>query len=427
MDMQSGRGLPKNFRQIGSAEKSTKVYIEDYVYTFMRKLSQERELTVGALIGSNVVREDTECVFISGMVKALGYSVGDDRISITDDTWAQVFENVKRYFDGLTVCGWFISSPDSRLCSEGSVSGIYSCNNRNDSLLYIRDRENDEDFVYRVTAQDKILLSGYYIYYERNEQMQEYMIDTSGAKSVDPPPVNIMKKLEDKKKTEVSVLEEKNEEMQEAESERSPGRGVYVAASLLLISFLVLGISIYQRSNANIADIPVIANLSNAIRGRGSSTNNSTRETADVIIENAQGLINNDATKESESWQGENAKAQPDVIQDETIEAGTNEQPADVQPAEITPQAGEAAQPAEITPQAGEAAQPAEITPQAGEAAQPVIAPGGTYVVQAGDTLSSICAKAYGKEDPALIEAIRNMNGLESADYIFVGQVLSMP
>lgn len=195
MDMQSGRSLPKNFRQIGSAEKSTKVYIEDYVYTFMRKLSAEGEISVGALIGNNVMREGVECVFISGMVKAAGYTAGNGRISITDDTWAAVFENVKSYFEGMTVCGWFISGQDAAFLRQPVISGINNSGNYDAALVYIRDKENDEDCVYKVTSQGKDRLSGYYIYYERNEQMQDYMIDTSGTSSVDPPPVNIMNRL----------------------------------------------------------------------------------------------------------------------------------------------------------------------------------------------------------------------------------------
>ncbi len=410
MDVQSDRSLPKNFRQIGSAEKSTKVYIEDYVYTFMKKLSDEKNISVGALIGNKSVREGTECVFISGMVKALDFHVSDSRVIITDNTWAAVFENVKKYFDKMTVCGWFISSDDVELCRLAAVSGIYNCSENDNSLVYIRNKDNDEDCVYKMTKQDKMLLSGYYIYYERNEQMQEYMIDTNGTRSVDPPPVNIMKRLDnsEKKETAKQVREDIKEipeiEPDTAREKKTGRKTMYFAASFLLISFLALGYSIYLKSGRSTADIPVISDLTSVFRGSDKPQAAETMSQSGIIIETAGGIIN-ESSAETEA-----------VNQDisETV-------------SETVPAAGETEPVIQETGPVQEQTAEAEAEPETAASVLPDTASGSSYIVQAGDTLTSICVKIYGKEDMSKIEEIRNRNGLESADYIFVGQVLTMP
>lgn len=428
MDVQSGRSLPKNFRQIGSAEKSTKIYIEDYVYTFMRKLSEEEDISVGALIGNNVTREGAECVFVSGMIKASGCVFSDDRVVITDNTWAAVFENVKKYFDGMTVCGWFVSSKNSQICKQAAVSGIYSCGNHEAALIYMRDRENDEDFVYRVTAQGKSLLSGYYIYYERNEQMQEYMVDTTGAKSVDPPPVNIMNRLENSERKKAEEAAKRAEKRVEAETvsgeKKNSSRTIYFAASLLLISFLALGYSVYRRGDAP-TDIPVISNITDMLKGREETTGAAGSMPSGIIIENAEGIVKEEAADGQTESSGEAGVLPSDSEGDSSNAAeGDGDQTAAVN----QPVLDESEAVSELqTSLATEAASEPQAPPVT-EAANAVnIAPGSAYTVQAGDTLTSICIKAYGKEDPVKIEEIRNLNGLESADYIFVGQVLTMP
>lgn len=427
MDMQSGRGLPKNFRQIGSAEKSTKVYIEDYVYTFMRKLSREGEVSVGALIGNNVIREGVECVFISGMVRASEYVAGNGRITITDNTWATVFENVKKYFDGMTVCGWFISSQDREFLRLPMLSGINNCGNHETTLVYIRDKESDEDCVYRVTAQEKDRLSGYYIYYERNEQMQEYMIDTTGTKSVDPPPVNIMNRLKGDEpqkadeKTAAAVpekLPDKN-----TEGRKRSSRAMYIAASLLILSFVAVGVSVYQNGTDGmfgkikevVASVPINGSE------KESRSESEPESASGIIIENAPGIV------ESTQAPGESLYGQPaeGILVENTgaaaetlaAEASTdNEAEGQTEPAAVPESIAEGT----VQPES-------EDPPEESQGAEPAAVSGSTYVVQAGDTLTSICVKMYGKEDMAKIEEIRNVNNLENADYIFVGQVISIP
>ena len=64
--------MPKNIRQIGNAPDKKKIYIEDYVMTFLRKIAEPGNTTSrGAILLGEYFRDgDTETLFISGAVEA---------------------------------------------------------------------------------------------------------------------------------------------------------------------------------------------------------------------------------------------------------------------------------------------------------------------------------------------------------------------
>ena len=57
--------IPKNVRQIGGREERLKVYMEDYVSTYLRKLQEERgeSAAAGMLVGSWQEDEKNGCFF----------------------------------------------------------------------------------------------------------------------------------------------------------------------------------------------------------------------------------------------------------------------------------------------------------------------------------------------------------------------------
>ncbi len=50
-----------------------------------------------------------------------------------------------------------------------------------------------------------------------------------------------------------------------------------------------------------------------------------------------------------------------------------------------------------------------------------------TYIVKSGDSMSSIAYRFYGKYDPAKIEKIKEVNNLQSANRLSIGQELIIP
>ena len=61
---------PRNIRQIGDIEDSLRLYIEDYVMTFMGKQKRRGAAALGALLGIQGETDGVPCVFIRGAVLA---------------------------------------------------------------------------------------------------------------------------------------------------------------------------------------------------------------------------------------------------------------------------------------------------------------------------------------------------------------------
>lgn len=59
--------LPRNVRQIGNGEDKRKIYVEDYVMTYIGKLwdNPEMEHTAGVLLGTVKYSEGVTYIFIS--------------------------------------------------------------------------------------------------------------------------------------------------------------------------------------------------------------------------------------------------------------------------------------------------------------------------------------------------------------------------
>ena len=58
--------LPKNIRQIGERDQVLKLYVEDYVNTYLKQLRPAKgaDLRVGLLLGNREIHEDVPYVFV---------------------------------------------------------------------------------------------------------------------------------------------------------------------------------------------------------------------------------------------------------------------------------------------------------------------------------------------------------------------------
>ena len=76
-------GLPKNIRQIGDAGSDKRVYIEDYVITFLEKTG------CAVLLGEVWQNENMKCLFADGAVEI---AEGEPN----DDMWEKIYREMKQ-------------------------------------------------------------------------------------------------------------------------------------------------------------------------------------------------------------------------------------------------------------------------------------------------------------------------------------------
>ena len=173
-----GTCQPKNFRQIGSPEGKQKIYFEDYVYTYLHPMFETaEEMRACILLGRIEKEQDTHYIFISAAVElkeiefAGGVPVFQERIR------EQICSLIKRHFDGLYLVGWFLDRKGNTPKLTPELERIH----RNffggrDKVFLLSDSLNREEKLFACENNAIWQKEGYYIYYEKNPRMQDYMI-----------------------------------------------------------------------------------------------------------------------------------------------------------------------------------------------------------------------------------------------------------
>ena len=110
---QEGIALPKNVRQVGEIQRDRRIYIEDYVVTYIRqKIEENKNLgCVLILTGRKEYVQDTLYLFADGAFLVEYEQVGKDYV-FSDRVWETVYEQVKEYFSGGEIVVWLLYDDD---------------------------------------------------------------------------------------------------------------------------------------------------------------------------------------------------------------------------------------------------------------------------------------------------------------------------
>ena len=170
--------LPKNIRQIGEKEDWIRVYMEDYVHTYIQRLRglQESGISGGVLLGKKQRINGVMHLFIRGAAV-----VEDPFWRTPGQTPGQMQAESSVYFPGLEICGFFVSSRQNR-SSEVELVRIFETHFSSEYQVLFNVRDQDEE-VFSYSGHGLLKLAGYYIYYEKNEPMHEYLVEENSRKA----------------------------------------------------------------------------------------------------------------------------------------------------------------------------------------------------------------------------------------------------
>ncbi len=423
--------LPKNVRQIGEPEENRKIYIEDYVITYLKRFAKEEALNsrIAVLLGDSERMGGIPYLFIKSAValKDLEYSEGG--IPFTDEVWAEVYSTIKEYFPAQDILGWFLSVPGYPMELDPGLAKIHvNYFGGVDKVLMVAEpTDGDEDFFAyengRLTRQ-----KGYYIFYERNEAMQRYMIDTGDGESIDD-----REQFEDRAiKSFRAIVQEKKD----LSGQKRVMTFLYTASTFLVMVVLVIGITLinnYEKMEGlemALSDISRALENQEAAAGAGMENGADGSELSDAAVEASSAAAETEAGDTSESSAGDSedaadgadgadADASADDTAAQTADSASGDTAQTKGPAEEN--SGESAQ---VQEPAEEVTDEEAASETAVEDTSENTAPE-TYTVQQGDTLLKISRKIYGRDDQ--IDAICSLNGIEDSDHILVGQKLLLP
>ncbi len=399
--------LPKNVRQIGDPEDRRKIYIEDYVITYLRRLAGEETLNsrVAILLGHSEQMDGLPYLFIRGAVGLKKLEYIENGIPFTDEIWAEVYGAMKEYFADLDILGWYLSLPGYPMELGPELLKIHvNYFGGVDKVLLVSDSSDEaaDFFAYengKLTRQ-----RGYTIFYERNEAMQRYMIETGDGESIDEK-----EHFEDRAiKSFRTIVQEKRE----ASGQKRVMTFLYMASTFLVMVVLVIGITL-------INNYEKMTGLETALRELTDSLEQQDTElkAAYADLGQAEDGTAQDGTAAEENRVGTTVE---DAESDGETAAPEQADSADL--AEATEEADNAA---DFQEQGNTQAESADDTAAAPATSEAVTSTPESYTVRKGDTLLKISRRIYGRDDE--IDAICSLNGIEDSDRILEGQKLLLP
>lgn len=394
--------LPKNVRQIGEPEENRKIYIEDYVITYLKKVAKEAALNsrVAVLLGHSEWMDGIPYLFIKSAVALKDLEDYGEGIPFTDEAWAQVYGTIKEYFSDQDVLGWFLSIPGYPMDLDRDLvkTHINHFGGVDKVLLVAEPGDWEEDFFAyengRLARQ-----KGYYIFYERNEAMQRYMVETGDGESIEKK-----EEFEDRAARSFRTLVQEKKDLS---GQKRVMTFLYTASTFLVMVVLVIGITLinnYEKMEGLEMTLTEISQSLESQEGQAVS-----------------GLANQEEEPNQQlvaAMEEENAKAQ----EEETVDQeGLSEEPQVEEPVE------EPESTAEESGSESEAEPASEPESEQAETAlsQNVVSIPESYTVQKGDTLLKISRKIYGQDNK--IDEICSLNGIKDINHILVGQKLLLP
>ncbi len=437
------RALPKNIRQIGMSKGNCRVYLEDYVYTYLHTQEEQEDWAHRGfvLLGKAESSKDDTRYFISGLIRIEDMFFKDGVLDFSDETWAYIYKEMKKYYDDLEITGWGqdVSSASASLTAE--LERIHKQNfNIQKNVLFLIDHVENEEAFYVFEKNVLQRKEGYYVYYEKNPQMQEYMIESQKSGQLDIPPQEIEEPLVHSYRE--TLLEKK------AQLSARKWNGVLYATSMLLVlSVCVLGVSTVN----NVEKMQNLESTVSQISGHGG-------QAGDMPVMSQNTGKPDEAGTDSAS--GKNADAEKSASQTDTEEeagsqetdTGGNEDDTDSRNSGNGDGADTDSKSSENETDASENGGKSDSKEKGSGAddsgkgksdreesekissdsletsslsdAQTYLLQG-YYIVQKGDSLAGISRKIYGSAAKAA--KICELNGIDDMDKIYAGQRLELP
>ena len=239
--------IPRNIRQIGLVKGNYRIYVEDYVYTFLTRMaSSEKTQKSGGgctavLTGEIKWQEGTTYVFVKGALGLEQMEAAADHIDFSECVWADIYQEKEKYFPEQEIVGWFFAQPQVPAIPTELYTRTHLKNFGGEKVLMLMEPTEREEAFFCYENGGLMRQSGYYIYYEKNTLMQTYMIEKNGENRQEPEEQpsdeavkNFRRIIEGKKKQKVQ------------EPEEHASVFSYAATACLVIAVLTVGASFYR-------------------------------------------------------------------------------------------------------------------------------------------------------------------------------------
>jgi LysM repeat protein len=361
---------PKNIKQIGEVSSDKKIYIEDYAFTYINSIAYNNpsDSQTGVLLGENQTDGDEKCVFIKGIIKAkLGTEVEEKGVYFNESVWNGIYSDVEKYFPDLSVVGWFAAIPEVTPERMMKLKKIHLDNFAGTmKTFYLIDTVEKEENFYLYENGELKKQKGYVCFYERNYEMQEYMLERRERKSSEDGPDKVMKSIR-------NIIREK----EELHEQKKNARFMYGVSTFMVIVILVIGINLMNNYQKMKKFDKSISSLMVQMSGNDTATQEEV-----VPVNKLEGGVYPTEAETTSQTAGTGAVSTENVtvtaaqpVEEQTVAATVNEVK--------------------------------------------------TYTVKAGDTIMGICKKYYG--DTSKCNEVIAYNNIKDENFLYIGQQIKLP
>lgn len=413
------REFPKNVKQIGNVCDEPKIYVEDYVDTYLNQLKEKTEEGyVGAVLTGEILKMDgQDVVYVAGALKLGDVEITGTDVRISREVWDRLEEEKKRFFSGQEIVGWCLIGEGQPAGINKGVKRVHERRFKKDNTIFVwRDAASEEEVFYASKFGDLMQMGGHYIFYEKNPSMQNYMINTRKKIGVTPSEM-----VEDRAaKNFRSAVKEK----MEYKEQRQNARFAYAVSIALVVVVLVIGISTinnYDKMEAVQNSLEVLSQSVTSPRAQQAGGEQETGEPKEAGAPGSPEEVET-VSREVEADGGGKKETPESGSKDDAGESSKSDGGTGKDTGE-----GSDEQDAEADSGSGQGGKSGGNSDLAADAAD-VQSPSGNkeyYVVQKGDTLDKISIKIYGTR--GYVDAICRMNGLTDGNLIIIGQKLMLP
>ena len=360
--------IPNNIRQIGEVGGVQKIYIEDYAYTYLCRISSENlSKGIGAiLLGQANWKDGISYLFVKSAVSLPDMEVSEEHLEFTQEIWNHVYEKNKEYFPDQEIVGWFLSIPGCSMELHQIICQTHLDHfGGSDKILFVMEPLEKEEAFYRYEEGKMSRQTGFYVYYEKNEPMHNFLIAQNEKMEKKTEEVDDSAVHNFRKKVEKNILQDRSK------SGFPVMKTAAICAGVAVLAVGVLYLNDYQKMQSA---KEVLAGI-----------DQEKQETAQEETMPVNGSVSGEDTQEEESEEKE-AEAE---------NAGTAEEEEDTQ-----------------TEKDRESDQTdAEVHP--------------SYTIQQGDTITKISIKTYGSTKK--VGEICELNHISVNDLIYPGQKILLP
>lgn len=343
--------LPKNIKQVGDIKDSRKIYIEDYAINFIEEVhKEESETVVGVLMGMAQKSGSDRYVFIKGAIMVPNVFVSESQIAVAENDWSYIYEIAGKYFPSQEIVGWFISIDRVNASILRTMKKTHADNfGGGEKVLFVFDRQENSRYFCTYENSQFVRQNGYTIYYERNEEMQEYMVDMRNGKRLEVETEDD-EKIVDSKQSYRSIMGDEEKKPAPSKSGKRQAFVNYCANVAMVVLILFIGMYVVDSrkgSETNVTpedknstvtpvikvDGDVYPTESTTSANQETTSDNMTETTEDLAAQGTTTAMEQETTSETEttgSYLTVNTNVVPEttaaekVYKEHTIEKGEN-------------------------------------------------------------------------------------------------------